>query len=178
MFSKSCICDQFLWNLSRPMGAFKFSIQAQLRRIKSIDALKRVQKVLTRFVVSWKAKCRLVIHRRSPKTRTSRSSWKQAVSARFNISHLFRILRAYTLSVFFILTTHTSPNAPLPMTLRISKSSLHSRRDFTLFVTGFTEKENEINLWFLQIYQSIQVAKIWNIVERLALDLTLKALIL
>ena len=102
-----------------------------------------IEQKLTRFVSSWKAKWRFVIHRRSPKTRTSRSSWKHAVSARLSISHLLRILRAYTLSVFFNLTTQTSPNAPRPITFKISKSSLHSRRALTRLATGLTRKEKK-----------------------------------
>ena len=113
---------------------------------------------LTRFVSSWKAKCRFVIHLLSPKTRTSRSSWKHAVSARFNISHLFRIFNAYTLSVFLSLTTQTSPKAPLPMTLRISKSSLQSRRAFTRLTTGLTI----INTMIYYIYAEQNFENYWN----------------
>ena len=46
-----------------------------------------------------------------------------------------------TFSVERILTTHTSPKAPRPITFRISKASRHSRSDLTRCTTGRAVKK-------------------------------------
>lgn len=48
---------------------------------------------------------------------------------------------ANTLSDTLNLTTHTSPKAPLPITLTISKSSRVNRRVLIDVATGLTEEE-------------------------------------
>lgn len=57
----------------------------------------------------------------------------------FSISHLFNIFIANIWLVVIIRTTHTSPNAPRPITLTTSKSSRVNRNRLITCTIGFTK---------------------------------------
>jgi hypothetical protein len=61
----------------------------------------------TKLSPSSNALCNLVNQCGSPEASTSRSSQKQAVSARFHIFHVFSVFIANTRSVYFGFTTAT-----------------------------------------------------------------------
>lgn len=80
--------------------------------------------------------------RTSPQTMSARQisiRHDELTSARFSISHLLSIFMAKTFWELFSRTTATSPKAPRPITLRISKSLRASRWFLTSATTGDTE---------------------------------------
>lgn len=64
-----------------------------------------------------------------------------------SISHLFSIFMANTWFVDVIRTTHTSPNAPRPITLSTSKSSRLSRKFLINWTTGFTNSIKSLTVF-------------------------------
>lgn len=65
----------------------------------------------------------------------------------FSISHLFKIFMANIWLVDVIRTTHTSPNAPRPITFSTSKSSRLNRRFFINWTTGLTSSMKSVTVF-------------------------------